>query len=292
MFETLLKTYQEKINHGLIYYLPPNDSQVIAAARYSLLAGGKRLRPILFLAYYEAVSGKKPNREVLRAACSLEYAHTASLIHDDLPGIDNDNLRRGRATCHVKFDEATAILAGDFLLIWSLENLTKLKIDAQSKNQLIAVLSTGINQLIRGEMGDILGETNSLTAAELKLVFQQKTSSLFVAVFKMATLLAGDHRPAALRQAQVLGENLGLAFQIQDDVLGVIGETAKLGKTVGLDAQAGKSTWVKTFGLTQAQLDYHHYYHQAQTGLEAKLNDGSSRQFLLELITYLQNREH
>jgi geranylgeranyl pyrophosphate synthase len=287
MWTTKLRAYQVKIEQNLIYYLPKMDSRVLEAARYSLLAGGKRLRPILLLAYFEALSGKKPNREIMRCACSVEYAHTFSLIHDDLPGIDNDILRRGQPTCHTKYDEATAILAGDFLLSWSLENLTRLKMTAVTKKKLLVILGTAIRQVIAGEMLDILGEREPLDQAVLQQMFEQKTASLFSATLQLAAVLASSN----LKHAEKLGHLLGLAFQIQDDVLGATGDSAKLGKTIGLDAQAGKSTWVRTYGLTQAQLDYQTYYQQGRALLATTVQPSTAQRFLLDLITYLQNRE-
>lgn len=290
MFLTQLKNYQEKINKALVFYLPREQSRVLQAATYSLLAPGKRLRPILLLSFYQALAAKAPSREVTRVAVSLEYAHTFSLIHDDLPGIDNDNLRRGQPTCHTKFDEATAILAGDYLYGYALENLSKAKLPPELKVNLINDLAAGMRGVINGEMLDILGEGQNYDQKMLQQTFALKTASLFQTAFIMASRLANDDSPKTLHLANSLGAYFGLAFQIQDDILGVIGQQDKLGKSVGLDAAADKSTWVKLHGLPTAQIDCQHFYSLARQELK-KLPLSVSREFLSELFLFLQNRD-
>jgi geranylgeranyl pyrophosphate synthase len=291
-FITKLKTLQEKVNLALPHGFKQDNSRVAEAARYSVMGGGKRLRPVLLQAFYEVLTHTPAKAGIMQVACSLEYAHTFSLIHDDLPAIDDDDLRRGRATCHRQFDEATAILAGDYLYGYSLENLARVKLPPITRVKLIKVLSEAMRQVIMGEMLDILGEKEQLTAPVLRQTFIQKTAALFQATLMMATILAHQDNPKMMRVATNLGVNLGMAFQIQDDVLGVIGESEILGKAVGADEKRHKSTWVSVYGLEQAQVDYHKYYHQAQNIITTEFADSQERCFLLDLITYLQARDH
>lgn len=292
MWQTKFRAYQKQINQALIFHLPKNSSRVQEAATYSLLAGGKRLRPILLLVFYQILSGKKFTRDILKVASSLEYAHTFSLIHDDLPGIDNDVLRRGQPTCHAQFDEATAILAGDWLYGYSLENIAKSNLTAQVKIALIEMLAFGMRQVIDGEMLDILGEHQLYDRQQLAKTHTLKTASFFQAILQMASLLSGKTKANDYRLAKMIGLKLGLAFQIQDDVLGVIGDSKKLGKSVGIDERDQKSTWVKLYGLPQAQVDYLAYYHQVIKTITQKLPDSCDRQFLLDLLNFLKNRDH
>jgi geranylgeranyl diphosphate synthase type II len=291
-FITKLKTLQEKINLALPIYLKQEDSLVMEAARYSVLAGGKRLRPVLLVAFWEALTRQRVKSVVVQVGCSIEYAHTFSLIHDDLPAIDNDDLRRGRATCHRQFDEATAILAGDYLYGYSLENLGRVKLPVAIQLKLMKVLAGAMRQVIMGEMLDILGERKQLTGALLNQTFTQKTAALFQATLMMAVILARQDSPKMERLSMKLGLNLGMAFQIQDDVLGMIGEEEVLGKAIGADEKRDKSTWVKAYGLEQAQVDYHAYYRQARKSVLEQIEASEERDFLLDLIIYLQGRNH
>lgn len=293
MWKTQFNNYRQQINQALVFNLPKkNISRVQDAATYSLLAGGKRLRPILFLVFYQILSGKKITRELLKVASSLEYAHTFSLIHDDLPGIDNDVLRRGQPTCHAQFDEATAILAGDWLYGYSLENIAKSNFGTELKVSLIGLLSFGMRQVIDGEMLDILGERQLYNREQLLTTHTLKTAAFFQVILQMASLLAGKTKTGDCYLAKEMGLKLGLAFQIQDDVLGVIGDSKKLGKSTGIDEREQKSTWVKLVGLEQAQIDYLAYYNQVIAIVQKKLPDSSARQFLLDLLNFLKNRDH
>jgi geranylgeranyl pyrophosphate synthase len=217
---------------------------------HSLLAGGKRLRPILVLAAAEAC-GMAPAK-VLRGACGLECLHTYSLIHDDLPCMDNDDLRRGRPTAHKQFDEATALLAGDALLTLAFLLLARHYAQAPA---LCAALTgeladaAGSERLIGGQMEDLLAEKKTdATAAELEYIHHNKTGAMLSAALVAGGLCggAGESELAILRAA---GRHLGLAFQITDDILDATADTATLGKTAGKDAKAGKTTYVKLHGL-------------------------------------------
>jgi geranylgeranyl diphosphate synthase type II len=223
------------------------------AMRYSLFAGGKRIRPILCLAAAGTVSESAPGVEV--AACALECIHTYSLIHDDLPALDNDDLRRGRPTCHKQFSEAMAILAGDALLTFAFELLSRMEgVDDSRKAWLIAELSTAsgtVGGMIGGQVADLEGERQPPTAELLERIHRAKTGALLRASVRMGAICAG----ATNGQMQALtsyGEHIGLAFQIVDDILDVEQSSEALGKTAGKDAAQHKITFPAVYGLAES----------------------------------------
>jgi geranylgeranyl pyrophosphate synthase len=233
-------------------HLPPattRPARLHAAMRYSLEAGGKRLRPVLALA---AADRHGRRAAALPAAVALECVHTYSLIHDDLPAMDNDDLRRGRPTCHRQFDEATAILAGDALLTHAFALLGEAYApDAPLVAALVRELghAAGSTRLIGGQMEDILGEKrDGVTADELDFIHRNKTGAMIEASLVLGGLCAhaAADELAALRRA---GASLGLAFQIIDDILDATATSAALGKTAGKDARSGKATYVRLHGL-------------------------------------------
>lgn len=214
------------------------------AMRYSLEAGGKRLRPVLALAAAELFG---PRAAALPAAVAIECVHTYSLIHDDLPAMDNDDLRRGRPTCHRQFDEATAILAGDALLTHAFVLLSS----AYGDRPALAVelvrelaLASGSTRLIGGQMADMLGErARTATSEDLDYIHRNKTSAM-LEVSLVAGGLCGGAGSGAIDALRRSGEHLGLAFQIVDDILDATRTSAELGKTAGKDAAAWKVTYV------------------------------------------------
>jgi geranylgeranyl diphosphate synthase type II len=222
------------------------------AMRYSLLAGGKRLRPLLVIAAAEA-NGAKAS-QVLNAACAFECLHTYSLIHDDLPAMDNDDLRRGKPTNHKAFDEATAILAGDGLLTLAFELMAS---SGGAPGRATAALgafarAAGSMGMVGGQMADILAEGKPVTAAQLKAIHAGKTGALIRAALECGAILAGA--PAGRRRALAqFGSHIGLAFQVADDILNVTGDSAKLGKKTGSDAGLHKATYPALFGLEQSR---------------------------------------
>ena len=241
----------EKILHASI----PSEP-IVEAMKYSLMAGGKRIRPVLCLAAAEAVGGKP--QAVLPAACALEIVHTYSLIHDDLPAMDNDDLRRGKPTCHVAFDEATAILAGDALLTLAFQVLSS--VQSTTGNQasgwlkVIHIISTaaGYRGMIRGQMLDMAAEGQHLTLAELKSMHALKTGALIEASLLCGALLAGARK----RQMDILktyAHSIGLAFQVTDDILNVEGNPKIMGKAVGTDELREKSTYPAILGLERSR---------------------------------------
>ena len=252
-FADELSRYVARVEAGLDHLLPAGDERpgrLHAAMRYSLQAGGKRLRPVLVLAAADTF----PTRvaEPLAAAVALECLHTYSLIHDDLPCMDNDDLRRGRPTAHRAFDEATALLAGDALLTHAFALLATGYAGQPGLGQsLLGVLSeaAGSRRLIGGQMEDLLAERKPhATADELEFIHRNKTAAMIEAALIMGGLCGG----ASESQVSILAEaglNLGLAFQINDDVLDATADSATLGKTAGKDARAGKTTFVSLHGI-------------------------------------------
>ncbi len=231
-----------------------DPSSIHRAMRYSLFAGGKRIRPILAIAAAYAV-GEELNG-VEDAASTLELVHTYSLIHDDLPALDNDDLRRGRPTCHKVFGDAMAILAGDALLTLSFEVLSRLPaIAADRKIRLVEELSRAagtVGGMIGGQVNDIEGERKEPTAALLDSIHRAKTGALLRASVRMGAIYAGA-RKQELAALSAYGEHIGLAFQIIDDVLDVEESSESLGKTAGKDEQQQKITFPAVYGLEQSR---------------------------------------
>ncbi len=229
-------------------------SSIHRAMRYSLFAGGKRIRPILAMAAARAVSDSPVG--VANAAATLELIHTYSLIHDDLPALDNDDLRRGRPTCHKVFGDAMAILAGDALLTLAFEVLSRLKhIDAERRIRLVEELSRAsgtVGGMIGGQVNDIEGERKPPTALLLESIHKAKTGALLRASVRMGGIYAGASTDelAALSQ---YGEHIGLAFQIIDDVLDVEESSEALGKTAGKDQAQQKITFPAVYGLERSR---------------------------------------
>ncbi|MDD2903379.1 MAG: polyprenyl synthetase family protein [Syntrophales bacterium] len=247
------------VNRALEAYLPAVRGpafRVVQAMHYSLFAGGKRLRPILCLAAAEAVGGDPS--EVLPVACALEMIHTYSLIHDDLPAMDDDDLRRGQPTCHKKFDEATAILAGDGLLTAAFQIMA----DAASRfegreRDLLAVIrliaaAAGYPGMVGGQMLDLQAEGRKVTLKELETIHRMKTGALLTASVRSGAVMAGGTR-AEVTALTSYGEKFGLAFQVTDDLLDVEGEAGEMGKATGMDAQRQKATYPGVLGRQEAK---------------------------------------
>lgn len=258
-FSTQLSGYVSRVERGLDALLPgpkgeaQGPARIHEAMRYSAQAGGKRLRPVLVLAAAEQLRGAATERaDPLPAAVAVECIHTYSLIHDDLPCMDNDDLRRGRPTAHRAFDEATALLAGDALLTHAFALLgSHYAGEPALATALVRELSeaAGSRRLIGGQMADLLAEKKTdATAAELEFIHLNKTAAMIEVALVMGGLVGGADERAieALRQT---GRHLGLAFQIVDDVLDATADSATLGKTAGKDARADKTTFVKLHGL-------------------------------------------
>lgn len=245
------------------------------AMRYSLFAGGKRIRPILCMSAARAVDPAAPAIE--DAACTLELIHTYSLIHDDLPALDNDDLRRGRPTCHKVYGEATAILAGDALLTLAFQVLARVEIPAGKRAALVDELATAsgtVRGMIGGQMHDIEGEGLEPTAELLESIHRAKTGALLRASVRMGAVCAGatDSQYDSLSR---FGEHIGLAFQIVDDVLDVEQSSEALGKTAGKDAAQGKITFPAVYGLARSKQMAEEELERAEASLEP-LGDASA----------------
>ena len=227
--------------------------RVHAAMRYSVFAGGKRIRPLLCLAAAHAVRGAPGRLQALSYSCAIELIHTFSLIHDDLPSMDDDNLRRGRPTCHKAFGEATAILAGDalqtlaFEIVASSENAPDRALLVLSALTLLA-RACGTAGLIGGQMDDLKYEGTQASPADVERIHRSKTGALIVAAVVGGGILA-EASAAQLQALRDYAEPIGLAFQIVDDILDVSADAASLGKTPGKDLKSGKATWVALHGL-------------------------------------------
>lgn len=266
-----------------------------AAMAHSLLGGGKRLRPLLLLWSYDACAeGRRraaalTRRGALDAACAVEMIHTYSLIHDDLPAMDDDDLRRGRPTCHVAFGEATAILAGDGLQALAFAVLARLGAGAAAAAAEIAG-AAGPGGLVGGQQEDLLAPSRRLTPALILGIHRRKTAALIAAALAAGAALAGGppRRVAAVRAA---GLRLGLAFQAADDLLDVEGTPGRVGKGTGKDAAAGKATWVRLEGAAAARCRAKRLGERGQRELAAALPAGGAARRLVALAGRLWDRE-
>ena len=251
-----LKERKELVDREIMKFLPPEPlfgKKLYEAVRYSLTVGGKRLRPILCMAGCEVVGGDL--KDALTPACAIEMIHTYSLIHDDLPAMDNDTLRRGHPTTWVKFGEATAILAGDALLNRAFEVLSDWEFDCSRKIRVISEIAraSGMLGMVLGQQCDLDAEGRSdVSLEELLFIHRHKTGKLITASVVSGGITGGgsEEKVDALRR---YGDHIGLAFQIIDDVLDVVGDQEKLGKNVGSDLEKGKITFVTFFGVDGAK---------------------------------------
>lgn len=255
---------------------------------YSLQAGGKRIRPMLLLATMHEQGAAHP--DALKVAAAIEMIHTYSLIHDDLPSMDNDDLRRGMPTNHKVFGEAVAILAGDALLTFSFGILARLEdVSAEDKVRLIDLLSTsaGAEGMVGGQVLDIEGEEKQLTLEQLEQVHLLKTGALLTYSIISGAILGGANAEQ-LMALSTFGRHLGLAFQIQDDILDVTGTSEELGKTAGKDETSDKSTYpgILTLPKAKEKLDYH-----AQQALDAIAGLPGDQQLLKELTELIVQRK-
>lgn len=286
-----LNVYCENVNRALaaLTESKPELREIICEAmEYSLLAGGKRLRPVLMMEFCRMCGGNAA--EVLDVACSIELIHTFSLIHDDLPCMDDDDYRRGRLSCHRKFDEATALLAGDALNTLAFEVIADAAmnevISAQTAVMLISVLSkaVGVNGMIGGQIIDLQSEGRQISLEQLDMLQRHKTGALIEAACVMGVILAG--RYDMISAAAEYADALGRAFQIVDDILDVTGTFEELGKPIGSDDEQNKSTYVSALGIEGAQQEADRLTEQALLTLK-QFDD---HEFLAELTGSLLHR--
>ena len=267
---------------------PVLDATLRASMEYSLMAGGKRLRPILLMAAADAVGAD--GTKFLSVACALEMIHTYSLIHDDLPAMDNDDYRRGKLTNHKVYDEGTAILAGDALLTLAFTVILRQQ-DVPAERLLRVVDETGraagAEGMVGGQMLDLEAENRRISVEELQRVHMGKTGALFRAALRSGAILAGasEQQLAALT---AYADHFGLAFQITDDILDVVGTAEDIGKPVGSDEKNNKSTDVSLTALPEAQALARC---TAEAAEEALSIFGAEADFLRGLVSYLVNRK-
>ncbi|MBM6613369.1 polyprenyl synthetase family protein [Desemzia sp. RIT804] len=254
-FSLFKKEEAPKVEQKMLDWLDKiqtTNGTLYESMKYSLAAGGKRIRPMLLLAVIQSLNGELKNG--YDTAAALEYVHTYSLIHDDLPAMDNDELRRGKPTNHIVFGEAVAILAGDALLTQAFEIIGKSDITLQQKVALTVALaqSSGANGMVAGQVEDIEGEGKTLSLTDLKAVHRKKTGKLIqFAVFAGCTLADAPVNVQELLAR--FAEHFGLAFQIRDDILDVIGNVEELGKNIGQDEEHSKSTYPHLMTLSGAK---------------------------------------
>jgi geranylgeranyl diphosphate synthase type II len=290
-FKEELKLKAALVDEALEGFLPPAETYpplIHEAIRYSVMSGGKRLRPALVMASAEAVGGDPAL--VLPAACSLELIHSYSLVHDDLPAMDDDDFRRGRPTCHKVFGEAAAILAGDALLTLAFGVLAECKgVRADSIARVLAevAFAAGSRGLIGGQVVDTLSSDEEIDGRTLEYIHRHKTGALYRAAVRAGAILAG----AADRQLTALtgyAEHLGLAFQIKDDILDIEGDEAVLGKPVGSDLKNKKATYPSLYGLAGSR---EKALREAQSAVAALTGFGEEADFLRKLVQFVIDRD-
>lgn len=260
-----------------------------SAIRWSVFAGGKRFRPALVLAVGETFGAA--TNQLLRTACAFEMIHTYSLIHDDLPSMDNDDLRRGRPTCHIKFGEATAILAGDGLQALAFQTIAEDEsLSTEIRVRIIAELSRAAGTpsgMVAGQARDLAGESRTVDAASLDQIHLQKTGALICAAARCGAIVGGANA-AELNAVTEYGRNLGLLFQITDDLLDVTASASAMGKTPGKDARASKATYPAIHGIdaTRRQIDV-----VRQSACDAATSISRPAELLISIVDFIADRE-
>lgn len=247
-----IEDYTALVNAELEKAVPENGGIVCDAMRYSLQNGGKRIRPVLALEFCRVCGGDI--HSALPFACAVEMIHTYSLIHDDLPCMDDDGLRRGKPSCHVRYGEAFALLAGDALLTLAFKTLMTAPLPPERRAEACLLLSdaAGYSGMVGGQELDLLNEGKKVTAEALRETYALKTGELIRAACLLGCIAAGADQKQR-EAAAIYAENIGLAFQITDDILDVTGSTETLGKPAGSDEENGKSTYVSLLGLEKSK---------------------------------------
>ena len=287
-FENIMKNDISLVESRLTDLLPKcanGQDEVVEAMKYSLINGGKRLRPVLCLEFAKACGGDR--FDALDFACAVEYIHTYSLIHDDLPCMDDDDMRRGKPSCHMHFGEATALLAGDALLTHAFQIVAGAELD-DSKIALACGLlaqNAGVQGMVGGQVIDLKYESESPDLRQLLSVHRLKTGALISAACLLGCIAAGadDKKIAA---ASAYAYDLGVAFQIKDDILDVTGSSEELGKPVGSDEDNNKTTYVSLRGIENAQKDVE----KLTSAAISRLSEFQNTEFLEALSRYLVNR--
>lgn len=289
-FENILNNDISIIENRLVQLLPRcanGQDEVVEAMRYSISNGGKRLRPVLCLEFAKACGADR--YDALDFACAVEFVHTYSLIHDDLPCMDNDDMRRGKPSCHKQFGEAVALLAGDALLTQAFQILSGSSLDDSKIASACALLAqnSGVSGMVGGQVIDLKYESQTPDMKQILAVHRLKTGALIAAACLLGCIAAGaDEKKIAAASAYAY--NLGVAFQIKDDILDVTASTDELGKPAGSDAQNNKTTYVTLRGVENAQNDVEKLTESAV----ARLDEFENTEFLKTLSYYLVNRNN
>ncbi|MGI9285938.1 MAG: polyprenyl synthetase family protein [Pseudomonadales bacterium] len=296
-FTHYLASNQQRANDALSANLqaltqyPSTQPRLVSALRYCVLGGGKRVRPVLAYAAFEAAGGSAESLAVDQVACAVEYIHCYSLIHDDLPAMDDDDLRRGQPSCHRAYDEATAILTGDALQAMAFEQLAEpSELSATQRCELLRILAraTGPQGMVGGQMLDLLAVDRKLTNIDLEALHRAKTGALICAALEMGAVCAAASD--SQRQALVdYGNSIGLAFQVVDDILDVDAETSLLGKPQGADMRLNKPTYPALLGMEKARQYAKELEQQACATVAMFAEQGWALQ---ALAGYVVNRTH
>ncbi len=285
-----LDSYAKEVSEKLNTFLPQaKDGQksVVRAMQYSLSNGGKRLRPVLVLEFCKMCGGDI--EKAMAYACAIEYVHTYSLIHDDLPCMDDDDMRRGKPSCHKMYGEATALLAGDALLTHAFEIIANADFSDEQNTMAVSLLAqnSGVGGMIGGQVLDLKYEGSDPSISDLLTVHKLKTGALISAACILGCIAGGASEEQILAASQ-FAYFLGIAFQIKDDLLDVLGDEEKLGKPIGSDADNDKTTYVTLVGVEKAQEDVEALTKNAKEKLSAFENT----EFISKLADYLINRDN
>ncbi|MCE0488943.1 (2E,6E)-farnesyl diphosphate synthase [Pantoea sp. Mb-10] len=296
-FANALSAYHERVNLALTRFIAPlpfQSSPLVNAMQYGALLGGKRLRPFLVYATGEMLQANPASLDAPAAA--VECIHAYSLIHDDLPAMDDDALRRGQPTCHIKYGEDTAILAGDALQTLAFSILAEQPMPGVSAEARLAMVrelahASGVAGMCGGQALDLAAEGKQIGLDELEQIHRHKTGALIRAAVRLGALTAGEAGQAALPALNIYADAIGLAFQVQDDILDVIGDTATLGKTQGADQALGKSTYPALLGLDNARRKASDLHQDALGALETLAAQHYDTTALQALASFIIERD-
>ncbi|ANS41461.1 (2E,6E)-farnesyl diphosphate synthase [Serratia inhibens] len=297
-FSEQLQVFRQRADRTLLDFIAPlpfNDGNMVAAMRHGALLGGKRLRPFLVYTTGQMFGVSLNNLDVPAAA--VECIHAYSLIHDDLPAMDDDDLRRGQPTCHIKFGEASAILAGDALQTLAFSILADADMPDVALRDRLAMVSelataSGVAGMCGGQSLDLEAEGQQIDLPALEQIHRHKTGALIRAAVRLGALAAGEPGRAALPQLDRYAAAIGLAFQVQDDILDVVGETEKIGKRQGADQQHGKSTYPALLGLDSAKAKAWDLYQEALAALDTLAAQSYNTAPLRALASFIIERDN
>ena len=297
-FSDQLQALRQRADRTLLDFIAPlpfNDGNMVAAMRHGALLGGKRLRPFLVYTTGQMFGVSLNNLDAPAAA--VECIHAYSLIHDDLPAMDDDDLRRGQPTCHIKFGEANAILAGDALQTLAFSILADAEMPDVALRDRLAMVSelataSGVAGMCGGQSLDLEAEGRQIDLEALEQIRRHKTGALIRAAVRLGALAAGEPGRAALMQLDRYAAAIGLAFQVQDDILDVVGETEKIGKRQGADQQHGKSTYPALLGLDSAKAKAWDLYQEALAALDTLAAQSYNTAPLRALASFIIERDN